>query len=135
MLVSHTKNPLDTIELNLKQATCLAVKHGDDAWLWDGRFGHIGFDALAKLEHEDMVHGLPKIERGGELCDSCLAGKQRRHAFPQKAKYCAEGLLDLVHDDLCRPIMPATHGGRRYFLLLVDDCSRYMWLRLLTSKD
>ena len=24
---------------------------------------------------------------------------------------------------------------RRYFLLLVDDCSRYMWLQLLTSKD
>ena len=26
-------------------------------------------------------------------------------------------------------------GGRRYFLLLVDDYSRYMWLQLLTSKD
>ena len=23
----------------------------------------------------------------------------------------------------------------RYFLLLMDDCSRYMWLQLLTSKD
>ena len=40
-----------------------------------------------------------------------------------------------VHGDLCGPITPATNGGRRYFLLLVDDCSRYMWLQLLTSKD
>jgi len=31
--------------------------------------------------------------------------------------------------------MPATHGGQRYFLLLVDDCTRYMWLHKLTSKD
>ena len=31
--------------------------------------------------------------------------------------------------------MPATNGDRRYFLLLMDDCSRYMWLQLLTSKD
>ena len=31
--------------------------------------------------------------------------------------------------------MPATNGGRRYFLLLVDDYSRYMWLQLLTSKE
>ena len=31
--------------------------------------------------------------------------------------------------------MPATNGGRRYFLLLIDDCSRYMWLQLLMSKD
>src|SRR6185503_10853598 len=30
---------------------------------------------------------------------------------------------------------PPLHGGRRYFLLLVDDCSRFMWLQLLTSKD
>jgi transposase InsO family protein len=43
--------------------------------------------------------------------------------------------LELIHGDLCRPIVPATHGGRRYFLLLVDDSSRYMWLQLLTSKD
>ena len=43
--------------------------------------------------------------------------------------------LELVYGDLCGPITPATNGGRRYFLLLVDDCSRYMWLQLLTSKD
>ena len=43
--------------------------------------------------------------------------------------------LELVHGDLCRPITPAINGGQRYFLLLVDDCSRYMWLQLLTSKD
>jgi transposase InsO family protein len=31
--------------------------------------------------------------------------------------------------------MPATPRGRRYFLLLVDDASRYMWAVLLPSKD
>ena len=29
---------------------------------------------------------------------------------------------------------PATPGGRRYFLLLVDDISRYMWVMVLGSK-
>ena len=29
---------------------------------------------------------------------------------------------------------PATLGGRRYFLLLVDDLSRYMWVMVLGSK-
>jgi hypothetical protein len=29
---------------------------------------------------------------------------------------------------------PATPGGRRYFLLLVDDLSRYMWVVVLGSK-
>ena len=79
--------------------------------------------------------GYPHIKHGGELCDSCLAGKQRRLPFPKMAKYHAEDALELIHDDLYGPITPATNGGRRYFLLLVDDCSRYMWLQLLTSKD
>ena len=43
--------------------------------------------------------------------------------------------LELIHGDLCGLITPATNGGRRYFLLLMDDYSRYMWLQLLTSKD
>jgi hypothetical protein len=43
--------------------------------------------------------------------------------------------LELVHGDLCGPISPATPSGRRYFLLLVDDATRYMWVALLTTKD
>jgi hypothetical protein len=31
-------------------------------------------------------------------------------------------------------VTPATPGGRRYFLLLVDDLSRYKWVVVLGSK-
>jgi hypothetical protein len=40
-----------------------------------------------------------------------------------------------VHGDLCGPVTPATLGGRRYFLLLVDDLSRYMWLWSLAARE
>jgi hypothetical protein len=39
-----------------------------------------------------------------------------------------------VHGDLCGPVIPATPGGRCYFLLLIDDLSRYMWVVVLGSK-
>jgi hypothetical protein len=39
-----------------------------------------------------------------------------------------------VHGDLCGPVTPATPGGRCFFLLLVDDMSRYMWVALLDTK-
>jgi transposase InsO family protein len=39
-----------------------------------------------------------------------------------------------VHGDLCGPVTLATPGGRRYFLLLIDDLSRYMWVVVLRSK-
>jgi transposase InsO family protein len=56
-------------------------------------------------------------------------------SFPKAVSYRATEVLELVHGDLCGPIMLATHRGRWYFLLLVDDYDRYMWLQLLTSKD
>ena len=55
--------------------------------------------------------------------------------FLKVAKYRVVDALELVYGDLCGPITPATNGGRWYFLLLVDDCSRNIWLQLLTSKD
>ena len=105
---------------------CLAARHSEEPWIWHARFGHLSFDALGWLEK--MVRGLPHIKYGGELYDSCLARKQRRLKFPKTAKYRAKDALELIHDDLYGPITPATNGGRRYFLLLMNDCSCYMWL-------
>jgi transposase InsO family protein len=43
--------------------------------------------------------------------------------------------LDLVHGDICGLLItPVTPGGQRYFLLLVDDASRFMWVVLLPTK-
>jgi transposase InsO family protein len=39
-----------------------------------------------------------------------------------------------MHGDLCGPMTPAIPGGRRHFLLLVDDLSRYTWVVVLGSK-
>jgi hypothetical protein len=61
--------------------------------------------------------------------------KAKEDLIPTAAKFREHGTLDLVHGDLYGPITPATPGGHRHFLLLVDDHSRYMWVRLLNSKD
>jgi hypothetical protein len=39
-----------------------------------------------------------------------------------------------MHGDLCGPVTLATPRGRCYFLLLVNDLSRYMWVVVLGSK-
>jgi hypothetical protein len=82
-----------------------------------------------------MVRGLPQLEQVEQVRDSYLAGKQRSAAFPEQARHRANNILDLVYCDLCDPIMSATPSGNQYFLLLVDDMSRFMWLQLLSSKD
>ena len=131
--VQRSRNRLYLLELKIEQPVCLAAACTEEPWLWHDRFGHLNFDALGRLGK--MVTGMPSIKHAGEPCDSCLAGKQRRLPLPKTAKYHAAEWLELVHGDLCGPITPETHGGRRYFLLIVDDNSRHMWVRLLTSKD
>jgi transposase InsO family protein len=133
--VPRTGNRLYTIALQVTRPICLAASAGEEAWKWHARYGHLNFESLRKLGHDGMVHGMPMIEHVDEICDGCLVGKQRRASFPATAKYRADERLDLVHGDLCGPISPPTHGGKRYFLLLVDDKTRYMWLVLLRSKD
>jgi transposase InsO family protein len=83
----------------------------------------------------EMVCGLPLISHAEQFCDTCVLAKHRCGVFPKQSKYCADKALDLVHGDLCRPVKPATPGGRHYFLLLVDDDTRYTWVVLLTAKS
>ncbi|WVZ99076.1 hypothetical protein U9M48_044426 [Paspalum notatum var. saurae] len=134
-MVRRSVNSLYVLPLHIARPVCLAAKQEEAAWRWHARFGHISFDTLERMAKKEMVRGLPMIEHIGKLCDSCLTGNQRRQPFPKKAKFRSQDPLELVHGDLCRPIRPATHGDRRYFLLLVDDRSHYMWLRLPTAKD
>jgi transposase InsO family protein len=133
--VPRTSSRLYILKLQLATPVCLAAHHDDTAWLWHERYDHLHFDALRKLARDGMVRGLPQLDRVHQLCDNCIATKQRRKPFPTQAKGRAEGLIDLVHDDLCGPISPMTPSGKQYFLLLVDDCSRYMWLHLLAAKN
>lgn len=113
----------------------MTARRDDGPWLWHERYGHLHFDALRKLNKEKMVDGLPPVEHVHQLCTDCVATKLKRKPFPAQAKRRADGLLDLVHGDLCGPITPATPGGKAFFLLLVDDHSRYMWLSLLENKS
>jgi transposase InsO family protein len=81
-----------------------------------------------------MVRGLSSFDHVEQLCDVCVLMKQRRLPFPQQSSFRAKEQLKLVHGDLCGPMTTATPGGRRYFMLLIDDLSRYMWVVVLGSK-
>ena len=123
------------LNVNIARPVCLAARADDAAWTWHARFSHANFTALRKMARQELVRGMPLLTQVDQLCDACLAGKQRRAPFPQKALRCSAEPLQLLHGDLCGPITPPTPSSNQYFLLLVDDYSRYMWIALLPSKD
>jgi transposase InsO family protein len=64
-----------------------------------------------------------------------MIANHHRAPFPTSSEFCANEALELLHGELCGPISPATFGGKKYFLLVVDDCTCYMWAVLIRSKD
>jgi hypothetical protein len=87
------------------------------------------------MTRNNMVSDLPKLDHVEQLCETCIRTKHRCVSFPTKAKYRIDAPLDLVHGALCGPVSPATPRGHNYFLLLIENDSRFMWLELLSSKS
>ena len=55
---------------------------------------------------------------------------------PFKAKgNRAKQLLELVHSDLCGPMNIQARGGYEYFVIFIDDYSRYGYIYLLRHKS
>ncbi|GKC43195.1 zinc finger, CCHC-type containing protein [Tanacetum coccineum] len=135
MKVERSKNRLYSIRLQIDTPICLLANVDNQAWLWHARLGHLNFDDINKMTRKGLVEGIPRINHAGQICDACLLGKHSRTPFPNQAKFRSKNPLDLVYGDLCGPISPATHSGKKLIFLLVDDCTRFMWAYFLTSKE
>ena len=112
---------------------CLQISE-DLTWLWHKRYGHLNLASLKILSSQNLVKGLPTIHKREELCSSCVTSKQAIQSFPSSAKFRASRPLELIHGDLCGPFAAENLGGSKYFLLLLDDCTRMLWVSLLKQK-
>ncbi|GJZ98137.1 zinc finger, CCHC-type containing protein [Tanacetum coccineum] len=133
--VERSKNRLYSIRLQIEAPICLLANVDNQAWLWHARLGHLNFDDINKMTRKGLVIGIPRINHAGQICDACLLGKHSRTPFPTQSKFRSKNPLDLVYGDLYGPISPATHSGKKFTFLLVDDYTRFMWAYFLTSKD
>lgn len=89
---------------------------------------------LSQLRDKNMVHGLPYLEEYNEVCEGCQYGKQHKESFLKKQAWRNTSLLELVHVDLCGLMKNESITGNKYFMLLVDNCTRMMWMYFLRYK-
>ncbi|KAL0310151.1 UNVERIFIED_CONTAM: hypothetical protein Sangu_2458500 [Sesamum angustifolium] len=67
-------------------------------------------------------------------CESCLKWKMTKKPFVGESKL-ANGPLDLIHTDVCRPLNTQARGGFSYFITFTDDHSRYGYVYLMRYKS
>nr|GEV38430.1 hypothetical protein [Tanacetum cinerariifolium] len=61
---------------------------------------------------------------------------KEQKAYPQpKTKTTNLEVLNTLHMDLCGPMRVQTINGKKYILVIVDDYSRFTWVKILRLKD
>ncbi|KAI3736237.1 hypothetical protein L6452_15775 [Arctium lappa] len=140
LLGGHRKTNLYTINLSkvkIDNQVCLLTKATQQQrWLWHRRLSHLNFRYINKLVHGKLVKGLPELKYDKEhLCAACEKGKMKRAAHKPKPELSTSSPLELIHMDLCGPMRTQSLGGKKYVLVIVDDYSRYTWVKFLRSKD
>lgn len=100
--------------------------------LWHCRLGH---PSLVKLQVlNDILRITGSLSLSNSHCSICPLAKQRRLPFHSQNKM-SENCFDLIHIDIWGPFHIQTHEGFRYFVTIVDDCSRVTWVYLLRAKS
>ncbi|GJV40738.1 retrovirus-related pol polyprotein from transposon TNT 1-94 [Tanacetum coccineum] len=62
-------------------------------------------------------------------------GKSKKKPHKPKSEDTNQEKLYLLHMDLCGPMCVASVNGKKYILVIVDDYSRFTWVKCLRSKD
>ncbi|GJR05334.1 putative ribonuclease H-like domain-containing protein [Tanacetum coccineum] len=107
------------------------------SWLWHRCLSHMNFGVINQLSsNTDTVRGLPKLKsEKNHLCYACAMGKSKKKPHKPKSKDTNQEKLYLLHMDLCGPMRVASVNGKKYILVIVDDYSRFTWVKFLRSKD
>jgi hypothetical protein len=93
-----------------------AINFGE---LWHIRLGHLHYKAL--LDLQNMVCGLPSISLSkNEICKGCMPGKNIKKEFSSSDNR-AQGILDLVHSDVCGPMSSPSLNDCLYYVIFIDD--------------
>ncbi|GJQ94284.1 retrovirus-related pol polyprotein from transposon TNT 1-94 [Tanacetum coccineum] len=61
--------------------------------------------------------------------------KSKKHTHTPKTENTNLEVLNTLHMDLCGPMHVQTINGKKYILVIVDDYSRFTWVKFLRSKD
>ncbi|CAM9729080.1 unnamed protein product, partial [Choristocarpus tenellus] len=68
-------------------------------------------------------------------CIGCTKGIRIKDHVPKSTNVCARGPFTRISIDLTGPKTVKSLGGAEYALAIVDDVSRFTWIRLLQKKS
>jgi hypothetical protein len=99
--------------------------------LWHSRLGHVSLPRIQTLVSKGL---LGSVSSSPFDCMPCQLDKQPALPF-NNSESIASATFDLIHSDVWGPSSIPTVGGSRYFVIFVDDFSRYTWIYLMKNRS
>jgi hypothetical protein len=88
---------------------------------------------LALLNKKGQLH-LISLLPSPKLCDTCQLAKNHRLPYTRN-EHKSSNVLDLIHCDIWGPSPVKSNLGHNYYVLFIDDYSRFTWLYPLKLKS
>ena len=110
----------------------LTAQSTADISLWHQRCGH---PTAPTLRHILTSCNVPySTNKFNQICCACQLAKSHKLPFPLFSSRASQSLA-LIHANLWGPAHTLATNGAKYFLVFVDDFSRFSWIYMLHSKD
>jgi transposase InsO family protein len=101
--------------------------------LWHKRLAHINYKALPYICK--AVTGLLELKGDHKgVCNGCAQRKNIKNSFSKRDSK-TEGVLELIHSDVCGPMPSSSFSGYVYYVSFIDDYSRKTRIYFLKTKD
>ena len=99
--------------------------------MWHGRVGRVNFNSIQRLI---KLNCIPNFDiDSNHKCPVCIEAKLTRTSFQSVDRKTEP--LDLIHTDVCDLKSIPTRGGKKYFIMFIEDSTKYFYIYLLKSKD
>nr|GEX86379.1 retrovirus-related Pol polyprotein from transposon TNT 1-94 [Tanacetum cinerariifolium] len=124
------------LEVAFRQHTCF-IRNLDGVDLLTGSREN----TLYTLSLQDMMASSPicLLSKASKtkswLWHPCAMGKSTKKTHKPKSEDTNQEKLYLLHMDLCGPMRVESVNGKKYILVIMDDYSRFTWVKFLRSKE
>lgn len=98
--------------------------------VWHRRLGHPASSTFQKLSSALLLNG--KISH--TFCEYCKLAKSCKLSFPSSETFTTAP-LEIIHSDVWGPSPMLSITGYKYYVVFVDDFSKYSWLFPMHCKS
>nr|GEV29327.1 hypothetical protein [Tanacetum cinerariifolium] len=127
---------INSVKARVKSKSAKKPASKTKSWLWHCHLSHLNFGAINHLSKQGLVRGLSKLKfKKDHLYSACAMGKSKKKSHKPKFEDTNQEKLYLLHMDLYGPMRVESVNEKKYILVIVDDYSRFTWVKCLRSKD